>query len=155
MNLFTQFLNPLLVLYHLLCSIFIISLTFNNKFHHLYSLIQVMSCSGIVPKKNTDIFKEMQSLFIICLSPHHLFKPFLLWPLDQNQLVFMFHTFHAISPMIVKTIEMRQRSGIWSWQLRYGTVFDHREDHHFLLPILIQYPTCFQSVGHNLTSKLK
>lgn len=68
-----------------------------------------MSCSGNVPK-NTDIFKEMQYLFIICLSPRHLFKPlfFLLWPLDQNLLVFMFHTFNVVSPMIGKTMEMKQ-----------------------------------------------
>lgn len=61
------------------------------------------------------------------------FQAFLLWPLDHNQLVFMFHTFHAISPLIGKTMTMRQRSGIWDWQLRYGTVFDHRKDRHFFV----------------------
>lgn len=114
-----------------------------------------MSCSGNVPKMNTDIFKEMQSLVIICLSPRHLFKPFYFGHWTRTNLFLMFHTFHAVSPMIGETMEMRQCSGIWAWQLRYGTVFDHRKDHHLLLPILIQYPTCVQSVGQNLTSKLK
>lgn len=29
-------------------------------------------------------------------------------------------------------MEMIQCSGIWAWQLRYGTVFDHRKDRHVL-----------------------
>lgn len=76
------------------------------------------------------------------------FQAFLLWPLEQNQLVFIH--FMPSAHWSVKPWRWRQRSGTWAWQLRYGTVFDHRKDRHSLsLLFLIRYPISFQSVGQN------
>lgn len=49
-----------------------------------------------------------------------------------------------LQPKTGKIMEMRQCSGIWAWQLRYGTVFDHKKDHHFSV-------ANFHSVSHVLS----